>query len=189
MHSIRGGQGGNALEIDMNRGTLLSTTKEPALLVALGFLMIRNGTLSAPKSGGIDVMCGGRLYLQDGLTFGPIAAGYVHVHLLPGGYARFVHDYSIAAGNAAGYHIQNTNGTMLSAGPVTVTLADNVSFLNTYFGSELSYGDLGSLSVRLNGHTVTTQNPVSLNGNSVLAGSAKVPGTGTIKVAHGGQVL
>ena len=94
MHGIRGGQGGNALEIDMNGGTLLSTSKDPALLVALGFLMIRNGTLSAPKGGGIDVMCGGRLYLQDGLTFGAIRPGCAHVRALPGGFVRFVHDYT-----------------------------------------------------------------------------------------------
>jgi hypothetical protein len=189
MHGIRGAQGGAALTIDLNGGVLLGGDKQPALLVALGFLMIRNGTLSAPKSGAVDVMCGGKLYLQDGLTFGPIGPGGAHLRLLPGGFARFVHDYTVAAGNAAGFHIVNMNGSVHCGGTITMTVAADVAFVNTYLGTDLSYGNLGALAVRLNGHTVKTQCPVHLDGNSVLSGSAKVPGTGTIKVAHGGQAL
>jgi hypothetical protein len=189
MHGIRGAQGGAALTIDLNGGVLSGDARQPALLVALGFLRIRNGTFSAPKTGAVDVMCGGRLYLEDGLTFGAIGPGGAHVRLFPGGFARFVHDYTIAAGNAAGYHIINMNGSLHSGGALTMTIAADVSFVNTYLGTELSYGNLGALSVRLNGHTVKTQCPVRLDGNSVLSGSAKVPGTGTVSVTHGGQAL
>jgi len=189
MHGIRGAQGGAALTIDLNGGVLMGDGRQPALLVALGFLMIRNGTLSAPKTGAIDVMCGGRLYLEDGLTFGAIGPGGAHVRLLPGGFVRFVHDYTIAAGNAAGFHIINMNGSVHCGGTITMTIADDVSFVNTYLGTDLSYGNLGGLLVRLNGHTVKTQCPVRLDGNSVLSGSAKVPGTGAISATHGGQAL
>ena len=83
----------------------------------------------------------------------------------------------------------NVNGTLHHAGPITVTMAADVSFSNTYCGTGLSYGAVGGLSVLLNGHTVTTRAPVSLDGNSVLYGSAKVPGTGTISVVRGSQAL
>jgi hypothetical protein len=189
MHGTRGAQGGAALTIDLNRGTLASPIKQPALLVWSAFIMIRNGTLTAPKAGGIDVFGGGRIYLQDGITFGPIAEGNAHVRLLPGGYVKFVHDYTIAAGNPKGFHIQNMHGTVASGGSITVTIADNVAFQYTYFGTDLSYGNCGAMSVRLGGHVVKTKAPVYLDGNSVLCGSAKIPGTGSIVAVHGGQAL
>ena len=190
MHGIRGAQGGDALVLDLNGGTLSSATKEPALLVALNsFLIVRNGTLSAPQGTAIDVCYGGKLYLRDGLTFGPIGGDGAHVRLLPGAFVRFVRDYTIAGGHPAGSHIKNINGTMHHAGPITVTIVADVSFRNTYFGSGLSYGSVGGLTTRLNGHTVSTQNPVRLDGNSVLYGAAKMPGNGPILATHGAQSL
>lgn len=127
-HGFVGAQGGWAVVIDMNGGTLDGTMQ-----VYFGtVLQLRNGTISASQGGNaIAVLNGGYLYIADNVTFGALKAGGGGSEIVVANNAvvQLENNFNWAVGGDASTSFANVGvgGILESSGTIQGTLLTNIT--------------------------------------------------------------
>jgi hypothetical protein len=179
-HAIQGAQGGAAITIDGNGGSLTGGVQ-----FYLGAtIQIRNVTLS--NASGSCIISTLRAYVEvlDLVTFGACTGAQIAIS--ENGIVEFFNNFTISGG--AAYFIQNQSGLVV-ANALTATISANITYSqDTIFGFFPGSTQLSAITWSLGGHTVTGTK-YDIEGNHVLTGSSNVPGTVAGTTATGGQAL
>jgi hypothetical protein len=186
-HGHVAAQGGAAITIDGNGGSLLVTNQSAIQLYFDAVLQIRNINIQCggTTSNCIDLLWGSKLYLQDLVTFTQNTTGGACLNVQDGAHVEFDNNFTWA--QSGGYFILNNGATVRVASPITCTITNNISVINTVLGASPGVTDLANITWALGGHTVTATNKYNISSNHVLTGAANVPGSGVGITSSGGQ--
>jgi hypothetical protein len=190
-HGNVGAQGGAAITIDGNGGSLIVSGVSGAIQLYFGaVLQIRN--INIQTGGGvpsncIDLLWGSKLYIQDLVTFTQNTTGGACLNVADGAHVEFDNGFTWA--QSGGTFITNNGGYIRVSTAILGTVTNNITVTNTVFGFAPGITDLANITWSLGGHTVTATNKYNIQGAHVLTGSANVPGSGVGITPNGGIAL
>jgi hypothetical protein len=175
-----GSQGGGALTIDGNGGSLTAGVE----FYFDAIVQIRDVTLSNNSGSCLVSTQNAYVEINDLVTFGACSGPQISI----GTYAtvELFKDFAISAG--ASNFVQNIGGTLLEDGG-TITVSNDITYLGAVVYA--FYPGVTSLQAAkwlLNGHAVTAKK-YDVEANHVLTGAANIPGTIAGTTATGGQAF
>lgn len=138
---------------------------------------------------GITVNTGGTCRLEGGVIFGSLAAGGAHIFPSGGGQIFADVGYSISANPATGngYHALIQDGGAFNAQGQTISVTNNLAFLNTFAAARLARVNIGGATFSTGTFSVTGARYVASDLSMIStfgAGTLFIPGNapGTLTV-------
>jgi hypothetical protein len=175
-----GSQGGGALTIDGNGGSLADGVE----FYFGAIVRIRNVTLSSPARTCLVATQNAYVQINDLVTFGACSGPQIAISSY--GTVELFEDFTIS-GNAPNF-VQNFGGSLLEDGG-TITVSNNIAYSNgVVYAFYPGVTNLANAKWSLGGHTVTAKK-YDVEANHVLTGAANIPGTAAGTTATGGQAL
>jgi hypothetical protein len=178
--SIPGAQGGAALSIDGNGGSLTGGVE----FYFGAIVRIRNVTLSSPARTCLVATQNAYVQINDLVTFGDCSGPQIAISSY--GTVELFEDFTIS-GSAPNF-VQNFGGLLLEDGG-TITVSNDVTYANgVVYAFYPGVTNLQAAKWSLGGHTVTAKK-YGVEANHVLTGAANIPGTAAGTTATGGQAF
>jgi hypothetical protein len=175
-----GSQGGGALTIDGNGGSLADGVE----FYFGAIVRIRNVTLSSPARTCLVATQNAYVQINDLVTFGACSGPQIAISSY--GTVELFEDFTIS-GNAPNF-VQNFGGSLLEDGG-TITVSNNIAYSNgVVYAFYPGVTNLANAKWSLGGHTVTAKK-YDVEANHVLTGAANIPGTAAGTTATGGQAF
>lgn len=177
-HAFVGGNGGAAVLIDGNGGSITAAVQFYFGTV----IQFRNITLSNAAGNCLELHWGAKAYLKDLITFGACAS--THMLLQDGACHLEVDNGYTVSGNAT-FHMLCSEGSSIGA-TGTVSISQAIAVTDWVLVASPAYVNLQGLTFNLNGHAVTgSKGLIELNG-VVLQSTATLAVTGA--VSNGGLI-
>jgi hypothetical protein len=178
--SISGAQGGAALSIDGNGGSLTGGVE----FYFGAIVRLRNVTLSSAARTCLVATQNAYVQINDLVTFGDCSGPQIAIS--SHGTVELFEDFTIS-GNAPNF-VQNLGGLLLEDGG-TITVSSDVTYANgVVYAFYPGVTNLQAAKWSLGGHTVTAKK-YDVEANHVLTGAANIPGTAAGTTATGGQAF
>jgi hypothetical protein len=178
--SVPGAQGGAALSIDGNGGSLTGGVE----FYFGAIVRLRNVTLSSPARTCLVATQNAYVQINDLVTFGDCSGPQIAIGSY--GTVELFEDFTIS-GSAPNF-VQNFGGLLLEDGG-TITVSNDVTYANgVVYAFYPGITNLQAAKWSLGGHTVTAKK-YDVEANHVLTGSANIPGTAAGTTATGGQAF
>ncbi len=178
--SIPGAQGGAALSIDGNGGSLTGGVE----FYFGAIVRLRNVTLSSAARTCLVATQNAYVQINDLVTFGDCSGPQIAISSY--GTVELFEDFTIS-GSAPNF-VQNSGGLLLEDGG-TITVSNDVTYANgVVYAFYPGVTNLQAAKWSLGDHTVAAKK-YDVEANHVLTGSANIPGTIAGTTATGGQAL
>jgi hypothetical protein len=179
-HSFVGANGGAAVKIDGNGGSITAAVQ----LYFGTVLQFRNITFSNAAGNCLQVFWGAKTYILDAVTFGACTGAQLQV-ASGAGHLEFINNFTIT-GSSGFFIIADTGASVQATAAITASFSTTATYTYFVLSASPAYTNLQSVTWNLNGHTITGQkaniqlNGVLLQSTATLAVTGAVSGTAAV---------